>query len=64
MKEILVKFKQVYFNQTFSLMNRFDFKFLLTSTEATHLLNNLADQYDVISNHDQLVRQYETRYFE
>ena len=64
MKEILVKFKHVYFNQTFSLMNRFDFKFLLTSTEATHLLNNLADQYDVISNHDQLVRQYETRYFD
>jgi len=64
MKEMLVNFKQVYFDQTFSLMNRFDFKFLLISSEATHLLNNLADHYDVISNHDQLVRQYETRYFD
>ena len=64
MKKILVNFKQVYFDQISSLMNRFDFKFLLTSSEATDLLNNLADQYNVISNNNQLVRQYETRYFD
>jgi hypothetical protein len=64
MKNILVNFKQLYFDQISSLMNRFDFKFLLTSSEATDLLNNLAEQYSVISNNNQLVRQYETRYFD
>ena len=64
MKETLVNFKQVYFNQSFSLMNRFDFKFILTSEEASYLLNNLYNEYDVISNNEQLVRGYETRYFD
>lgn len=64
MKETLVNFKQVYFDQTFSLMNRFDFKFILTSSEATYLLNNLSNEYDVISNNEQMVRLYETRYFD
>jgi hypothetical protein len=64
MKKILFNFNKVYFDQTFSLMNRFDFKFLLTTNEATYLLNNLDDKYNVISNNDQLVRQYETRYFD
>jgi len=64
MKELLVNFKQVYFNQSFSLMNRVDFKFLLTSSEAAYLLDNLNDQFDLISNNSQLVREYETRYFD
>lgn len=64
MKEMLVNFKQVYFDQTFSLMNRYDFKFILTSEEACCLLNNLSNEYDVISNNDQMVRLYETRYFD
>ena len=64
MKETLVNFKQVYFDQTFSLMNRFDFKFILTSSEAIYLLNNLSNEYDVISNNNQMVRLYETRYFD
>jgi hypothetical protein len=64
MQESLVNFKQVYFKQSFSLMNRFDFKFILTSEEASYLLNNLCNEYDVISNNEQLVRGYETRYFD
>ena len=64
MQETLVHFKQVYFKQSFSLMNRFDFKFILTSEEASFLLNNLHNEYDVISNNEQLVRGYETKYFD
>jgi hypothetical protein len=64
MKEMLVNFKQVYFDQTFSLMNRYDSKFILTSKEASNLLNNLSNEYDLISNNDQTVRLYETRYFD
>jgi len=64
MKEMLVNFKQVYFDQTFSLMNRYDSKFILTSEEASNLLNNLSNEYDLISNNGQAVRLYETRYFD
>lgn len=64
MKEMLVNFKQVYFDQTFSLMNRYDSKFILTSEEASNLLNNLSNEYDLISNNGQTVRLYETRYFD
>ena len=64
MQETLVNFKQVYFKQSFSLMNRFDFKFIITSEEASYLLNNLYKEYDVISNNEKLVRGYETKYFD
>jgi hypothetical protein len=64
MQETLVNFKQVYFKQSLSLMNRFDFKFILNSEEASYLLNILCNEYDVISNNEQLVRGYETKYFD
>ncbi len=64
MKEILDKFNQVYFEKTFSLMNRFDLKFLLNSSEAIIFLNLLSDEYDLIANNEIKIRSYETTYFD
>ena len=64
MESILDKFNQVYFEKTFSLMNRFDFKFLLKSSEAIAFLNHLYSEYDLIANNEIMIRSYETKYFD
>lgn len=64
MEAILDKFNQVYFEKTFSLMNRFDFKFLLKSSEAIAFLNHLYSEYDLIANNEIMIRSYETKYFD
>lgn len=64
MEAILDKFNQVYFEKTFSLMNRFDFKFLLKSSEAIAFLNHLYGEYDLIANNEIMIRSYETKYFD
>lgn len=64
MEAILDKFNQVYFEKTFSLMNRFDFKFLLKSSEAVAFLNHLYSEYDLIANNEIMIRSYETKYFD
>jgi hypothetical protein len=64
MEAILDKFNKVYFEKTFSLMNRFDFKFLLKSSEAIAFLNHLYREYDLIANNEIMIRSYETKYFD
>jgi hypothetical protein len=45
-------------------MNRFDFKFLLKSSEAIAFLNHLYREYDLIANNEIMIRSYETKYFD
>ncbi|NBV39887.1 MAG: VTC domain-containing protein [Proteobacteria bacterium] len=45
-------------------MNRFDFKFLLKSSEAIAFLNHLYREFDLIANNEIMIRSYETKYFD
>lgn len=64
MNDALVNFNQIDFDTTTLLMNRVDFKFVLTGNEAILLLKTIDKEYDVISKEGNLFRYYETAYFD
>lgn len=59
MNDALVNFNQIDFDTTTLLMNRVDFKFVLTGNEAILLLKTIDKEYDVISKEGNLFRYYE-----
>ena len=64
MKDVLINYNQVDLDNTLLLMNRVDFKFILTGKEAAQLLNILDKEYDLITKEGHLFRYYETAYFD
>jgi len=63
-EEALINFNQVNLDNTPFLLNRVDFKFVLSFTDATQLLKNLVKEYEVVSKEGNLFRYYETVYFD
>ena len=63
-EEALINFNQVDLEHSPLLLNRVDFKFVLTFKEATQLLKNLVNEYDLVSKEGHLFRYYETAYFD
>ncbi len=64
LKEVLINYNHVDLDNTLFLMNRVDFKFILTGIEAVQLLNTLEKDYDVITKEGNLSRIYETEYYD